>query len=351
MTTRGPWKINFTNTPFLGDYSFRTATWSNATISVRNLNTLSSGLRAIQINNNWIGTKPGNWWFPVNQEGQITDFVSDNNSKLIGYNATGPEVSLPARSSVNLLLNLSSLSIPRNDSLQIVLLSTYGNYFTTFYAVPNSLIESSVNTENLVTLTKDVPVFDGSTSSSTNGSISYYLWRIDIPNSSWDGSWGDVRNIVTVFNTGSAIQYRPDQLGITMKQLGLLNITGPFRVSLITVSQFGFMSGPQVTVFNNDPGIAPPDVITAAQSVLTPCSSTPGTPVIVKAQLTNIFGLPVANGTQVLFQPAYGGPVIATPVNSTVHGFVETKISSCIGGSSAIEVEYGNLPSFLLTLN
>ena len=130
----------------------------------------------------------------------------------------------------------------------------------------------------------------------------------------------------------------------------MLSITGPFRVSLVTVDQYGFMSSPQVTVFNNDPGIAPPGTITAAQSPTTLCAGTPGTPVVVKAQLTNIFGLPVADGTQVLFQPAYGGPTIATPVSSTINGVAEATITSCTSGTSAIEVEYGNLPAYLVTL-
>ena len=115
---------------------------------------------------------------------------------------------------------------------------------------------------------------------------------------------------------------------------------------MVTVDQYGFMSSPQVTVFNNDPGIAPPGTITASV-VSGTCSALP---VVVSAHLTNIFGLPVADGTQVLFQPAYGGPTIATPVSSTINGVAQATITSCTSGTSAIEVEYGNLPAYLVPL-
>ena len=211
--SRALWNITFIP-PTLGqppgNCTFRTATWSNATIYVRNLNTLASGLRAIQVNGNWIGSTRGNYWFPVNQEGQITDFVNDT-TKLIGYNATGPTVSLPARSSVNLMLNLSSLTIPRNDSLQIVLLSTYGNYFTTSYGVPEAFIQQTVNTENILVGTVDVPTFDATLSKATNGSfIQSYFWSIDVPKTGWSiGDWTNVAHIATVYVGGQILQYRP----------------------------------------------------------------------------------------------------------------------------------------------
>ena len=182
-----------------GNFAFRTATWNFASISVRNLNTLSSELRAIQVDGNWLT----NSWYVESITG------TPQTSFGVGqyeYNATSPPMTLPARSTTSILLNLTYLSIPRTQSMQIVLLSIVGNYFTTFYSPPNSLIETSVNTESLVTLARDVPLFDGSTSSSTNSTISYYLWRIDIPNPSWDGDWGEVSHIVTVFSTGSSIQ-------------------------------------------------------------------------------------------------------------------------------------------------
>ena len=126
-----PWIINFTTSSSPGPFSFRIATWGNATITVRNLNTATSGIKGIEVNGSPLGAQRGNYWFPIGIGGKL-QYV--NTTTKAGYNFTGPSLTLPAKSSVNLLLNLSSLSIPRNTNFQIVMLSTIGNYFTTFYA-------------------------------------------------------------------------------------------------------------------------------------------------------------------------------------------------------------------------
>ena len=93
---------------------------SNFSITVQNLNTAQSQIARIQVDGIW-----------------LHNFYSSG----FNYNGSYPLV-LPAKSSaiVQVLTNFSSTSIYRNQALQIILLSASGNYFTTAYSPPTSII-------------------------------------------------------------------------------------------------------------------------------------------------------------------------------------------------------------------
>ena len=200
--------------------------------------------------------------------------------------------------------------------------------------------QESVTTENYLITSRDIPEFDGSGSSGGNGSfIQAYIWQIDVPNASWNRQWSNTYNLVTAFSNGQTLQYRPESF-FNPAQLKILNITGPFRVTLTVVDNFGFIATSQSTVFTPDPNIAPPARI-ATQ--LASCRSG-----LLTVNITDIFLRPVAN-LPVLFLQTPGGPLPASPVSVTnVAGQAGTTLSSCISGTY-VEVEAGNLqPQFIL---
>ena len=124
------WNITFISPTAVnsGNCSFRIATWNNATIAVRNLNTQSAGIKAIQVDGSWLS----NSWYIVNSNGSL--------QKNFPYNFSSTPLTLPAKASANIFLNLTYLSIARIGGLQIVLETSASNFFTTSYGAPTATI-------------------------------------------------------------------------------------------------------------------------------------------------------------------------------------------------------------------
>ena len=270
-----------------GVWAFRTATWGNATITVRNLNTLQSGIRAIQINGNYLR----NYWYTANQNGLIQKSLFPNGSILAQpYNLTSPSIVVPARASLSILVNLGYLNIPRNESFTITLLSTANNFFVTFYGPPTATIKGSVTTENYFVTSRDIPTFDASGSLGSNGSaVKAFIWQIDVPNATWKGSWSQIGSIYTNFTYGQTLQFRPEALYSPALLAGLATplFNTTFRVTLTTVDQYGFMTTSQPTILPSDPNTSPAGSVSYVSGG---CTTGP-----VQVEVKDIFGRPLEN--------------------------------------------------------
>ncbi len=410
------WNITFDPPSTPGGWAFRTATWSNAMITVRNLNIQSSGIKAIEVNGNYLD----NNWTLLGSNGQ-----SQN------YSFTTIPITVPAKQSVNIELNLTYLNIPRTSPMQIVLESSALNFFTTSYGPPSAVIQESVDSENYLITSRDVPMFSGSDSAGSNGSfIQQYIWQIDVPESTvqpgW--TWSSVGSLDTSFAYGQSFQYRPESFftspqlvgststtlvdssaHFTSAQVGeyltytsgpaanepeqitgytsntlttagfipapdtsgdtymvtptptstvvvasgttnTITITGPFRVTLTTVDQYGFMTTSQSTVFNNDTNIAPPGSLSAVQSTPGSCGTSGSATVTVT--MKNIFGQPAVD-VPVVFLGATSGVIPSTSFASTgSNGEVSISVTCpAPPPSGTLEVESGNLPPVYLPLS
>ncbi len=323
-----------------GNCVFSTATWDYANMTIRNLNIQNSAVSRIEVNGIWLPS-----FAQIDGAGH---FISNINSSTI-------PLQVPAKESVYVALNLSSYLIPKNDSLKIVILSTAGNYFTTFFGSPTALLTQSVNPENSLITQRDVPVFDGSTSSANQSSyIEAYIWRIDIPNNTagaWDGSWGDTSQLATVFAYGQSFQYRPEAFFSGAELVNQnLTITGPFRVTLTVVDSYGLVTTSQSVVFSNDPNIAPAGMLSATNSTTGGCASGVAA-VNVTVTVNDIFGRPLANAP-VTVTPATNGLVVSPPIGVTnAAGQMQACVQLGSDTSGVLEIESGTLPTLYFTVS
>jgi hypothetical protein len=328
-----------------GPFSFRTASWSYALISVRNLNTQNSGIKAIQVNGIWLS----NTWFLVST---IGPFQTVFGTPDFQYSANTAPLAIPAKATVNILVNLGYLSIPRNTSLQIVLLSIVGNYFTTFYATPFPSIQESVNTQNLLVNTQDVPNFDASKSTATNSSfIQSYYWQIDVPETGWLGDWSQVGSLYTIFVSGQPLQYLPTSF-FTQTQVSSLHlqVAGPFRVTLTIVDGNGLMTTSQQIVFPADANIDPAVTLTqiSPNPLLAPpsCAANPGG-IPVTILVSDVFNQPLPN-VPVTFIQTSGvvSPASQIVPTSNTPGatFGKATLTITCTGPAGLEAKVGNLP-------
>ena len=330
-----PWIVTFEPSS-TGSYGVRPASWANATLSIRNLNTLSSDLAGIQVNGNWLS----NNYYILNSSG-IPQKPAYNNTFSLRF---------PARTTFSLLLHLQYLSIPRTQSLQIILVSKASNYFTTFYGSPTPFVTQNVVTENEIVASRDVPAFDGSKSQSSNGSyIQNYIWQIDVPTATWAGSWSDVGSLATIFEYGQNVQFRPESLFP-----GLLTgpnapiITGPFRVTMTAVDGVGLVTTSQSVVFSGDANIAPAGSIMPNATKLS-CNNNLPSHNGLKVTVEDIFGRPIGNQPVMFLTP---GDVVPTPQSELTSsaGTASTTVGCTIGG--VLIVESGTVsPAFITVVN
>jgi flagellin-like protein len=356
---------NITTGEYGCNIQFFSAYWYSANVTVRDLNTQSSGVSSVELNSNWLNgfyiTLPAAEVTPSNQ-----GLFSSNSST--GYTTLSP-LFLESESSQTLYLNLSPFSISRNVSISLTLLSTAGNYFSSFFSAPSALIQSTVvpNNDNIYTV--DVPTFSGTQSSDINGTIQNYMWQMNIQNSTQTS---------TIYENGPLFEYLPENF-LTSGELKNpnLGLDGPLSITLVAVNQFGIMSTPAVISFSGDPQITPVADITPqppapgdqysptppAPGVVNPAGTAicSGAPMFVAVNVTDIFGRPVPGGIPVSFIPY--GSVTIDPSYTTVDTYqvmnpnapndlisiAAVKIDSCTSGAS-IGATPGNLHPFIIPL-
>jgi len=154
ITTGSPGTIDFSGT----GWTVNPATWTNVTVTVRNLNTAASGIYQIKVNDNWMSH-----WREVGQNGQT----------ILGIGTpTSPALEVPAKSSITLNLTLSSFAIAKDDPLTVTILSSAGNFFSATYSPPVPVAKASTSTENYQVTLRDIVSFDASQSFNKPGAWS-----------------------------------------------------------------------------------------------------------------------------------------------------------------------------------
>ncbi len=242
--------------PSAAPTSSLTAPITDFSITVQNLNTAQSQVVAIQVDNTW-----------------LKNFYSSG----FNYNTSIPLL-LPPKSSVivQILTNFSSTSIYRNQTMQIVLLSRAGNYFTTVYDPPTAIVSEQVTSEPLVVQTttsigtttstgvattstgystitnavptlNDFPVFSGLQSQAQNSTfISGYFWTVSYP--------APDRTSFT-YSSSPSLPYRASLVRSLISGPFPTNYQGPFTVTLMTEDANGFTWTSSVA-FPPDPNIS-----------------------------------------------------------------------------------------------
>ncbi len=329
-------EINFGGTGF----EFSPAVWSNATLSVQNLNTADSQITEIQVNGNWLP-----YWNITKISGGVV------------VNATGPvapggnprSTDAYAKSVVKVDLSLSYLNIPRDVPLQITVETQLGNYFRVLYSPPVPIVTSSISNEDYQVAERDILTFNGAQSTSNGSSIESYSWEILTPLSTTSAgcsasAFSSPTNLDVAYVSGAAVQYTPESLFTST--ISTVCATGPIEASLTVVDTNGFVSTSNPVIIPADPNIAPPATILLYPSTetLTSCS-TSATSVYV--EIENILGQPVS-GVGVTAIPSSG--ITVTPTTNATATYMSQKgvvgfDVTCSGTTSGtIEFESGNLP-------
>jgi flagellin-like protein len=338
---------------------FSLAQWYSANVTVRNLNTQNSGIDNVQVNSQWINSF--NTTLPISQ-------VTPQNGGLYSSNASGFDMSsplfMPSEDSQTLYLNFSTLDNQSNSnllktgSLSFTILSTAGNYFSTFYAAPTTLVQDSVISFNDNTYTVDVPTFTDVQGSDLNGTIQSYIWRVDVPNSTSWSYWNQYSQMATAFSYTSSFQFEPEDLfasELASPSFATINqnldIEGPFNITLVAVNQYGLLSDPSSIIFSpSDNKIAPVNDLSVSSSSPT-CASGP---TITATLLEQPYGTPAPENSLVTFQ-AMGSFTLSSPAaytNSAGQASVTVNSASCPEpGNYAVQVTYGNLVPFTIVLS
>lgn len=127
------------------------------TLTVINLNVQNSGLSGVEVSNQWVQN--------FSNYGEV-------------FNSSFP-LEILERQFTIINLNTSSFTPPiyRNQSLEIILESTAGNYFTSVYQNPSAVITETPYVEYADSTTTDIPEFSAVSSVPGNGSIVSYNWN------------------------------------------------------------------------------------------------------------------------------------------------------------------------------
>ena len=106
----------------------------------------------------------------------------------------------------------SSLYIGTHDQVRIMIMTSLNNFFEQTFKPPNPIVQSSIATESLGVLQRDVLVLDGSQSTSDN-TISTWNWTIVNAANAYppgSGNCGDTLNLTNpVAQQGKTIRYNP----------------------------------------------------------------------------------------------------------------------------------------------
>ncbi|MGA2665483.1 MAG: archaellin/type IV pilin N-terminal domain-containing protein [Nitrososphaerales archaeon] len=319
-------------------YTFNPATWENATITIRNLNTAESGLYQLNINQNWMTS-----WRDVSETGSIISYEG----------ATKTPLDVVAKGSVQIYVDVSKFySFAKDAPFDIELLTSAGNYFDANYAPPVALATAGTSTENYLITTRDIITFGGSTSFTSGAPVQSYVWKIDVPdNGECSVSSFANGNYISAYVAGESVPYLPESLFPNdLTASSGVCITGPIRATLTIADTNGFLSTSQPILLPQDPNIAPPADIVLSSTAPSPlvCPSASET---VTSVLNNIYG-EGQNGVAVVAFPSGGVSLIspASMVTSTSGGNpgLTTFTIGCSGTGGTLELVSGTLPPLII---
>jgi flagellin-like protein len=311
------------NTIFL--ITFQSAAVDNINMTVMNLNTQESEIANIQLNNNWLQN-----WTQINQTGSVIGYFGQKSLPII----------VPAKESVILELNVSTFNPPleRNMTLLVTLLSTAGNYFTKTFSEVAPFLSSTTVDEQFGQAVTSVMNFQATSPNSS--SISEYLWRIDVPNSTWTTSvgWNNPKYLETAFTYGQEIQLSGNLLlqYFTTAESSVADLSQPMRITLYTLGTDGMVVQTASFVVPSNSPLGNPTGLSVAESVTSgSCASGLGEDVVatVTNSLQNTAGTVYVTFSTLAGNLDIGGSG-GSFTNSTVSG-VATAHVQCLGGTGS----------------
>ncbi|MFZ1127151.1 archaellin/type IV pilin N-terminal domain-containing protein [Methanoregula sp.] len=252
--------VNFQNDPVAWSqppYNITTSgNWSSVTLHLVNLNTDDVNIIAIAVS----GSGSGNAQYASN--------ITVINATLNGlpqqqrYNQSSAgtfNLDIPGTQSREIQINFtdgfpsSSLYIGTHDQVRIMIMTSLNNFFEQTFKPPNPIVQSSIATESLGVLQRDVLVLDGSQSTSDN-TISTWNWTIVNAANAYppgSGNCGDTLNLTNpVAQQGKTIRYNPA-------------VPGPFCVNLTVTDNVGMMATSNYISIPADTQFSPPANIVA----------------------------------------------------------------------------------------
>jgi hypothetical protein len=271
--------------------------WTQVVLSVRNANTVSSGLQGILVNGAYI-TK----WFQVNSSGSSASVVSILGAKIA-------PLLIPAKATEYIMLNYSAGSLPgpllANQPLQITLVTQSGNYFRANWSPPVALASASVS-KSFQAVPQDELSLSGVQSYAGNGTVVGYSWTVSVPEScaSPTGPQDVASGII-----GETLAYAPEAL---FTNWSADCISGPITATLTVTDSNGFTATSQPVVVPPDPALAPPASLTLfSENTDVPLITTYN----IAVQVSDVYGRPVAG--QVVTAVCYGNVTLASNTADT----------------------------------
>ena len=175
-----------------------------------------------------------------------------------------------------------NLGVAKSDQLKIEILTPAGNFFSIRDLSPSPIVQVKTQKEDYSITSRDIIVLDGTgTEFSPDNFAKVYVWRMDIPQTKWNGNW-NTGNTTTKYLRGALAEYRPESLFNATELNSTSSITGPFRISLKVVDEKGLVSRSETVIVAIDPSIAPIGSISLANATLDPTGTE--TPVILQVR-------------------------------------------------------------------
>jgi hypothetical protein len=271
--------------------------WTQVVLSVRNANTVSSGLQGILVNGAYI-TK----WFQVNSSGSSASLVTYLGAKIA-------PLLIPAKATEYIMLNYSAAlpgslpgPLPANQPLQITLVTQSGNYFPANWSPPVALASASVS-KSFQAVPQDELSLSGAQSYADNGTVVRYSWTVSVPDSCASPTGPqDVASGIS----GETLAYAPEAL---FTNWSTDCISGPITATLTVTDSNGFTATSQPVVVPPDPALAPP-------ASLTLFSENPGvTTFNIVVQVSDAYGRPMVG--QVVTAVSSGGVTLMSNTAGT----------------------------------
>jgi len=247
--------------------------WSSVTLHLVNLNTDDVDIVAIAVSSSG------------SSNAQYVSNITVINATLNGqpqqqtYNQSSLgtfNLDIPGTQSQEIQINFtngfpnSPLFIGTNAQIKIMIMTSLNNFFEQTYKSPNPVIQSSIATENLGELQRDVLVLDGSQSTSDN-TINLWNWSI-VDASPAGGNCGGTLTNPANYTTGKVTRYNPPSIG-------------PFCVNLTVTDNTGMMATSNYISIPADPQFSPPANLYAV----------PVVPGWVNVTIKDIHGIGVSN--------------------------------------------------------
>jgi flagellin-like protein len=312
-----------------------TPCWASVTLTIRNLNTESSGLSQIEVAGFW-----ADQWEEVDSTGNVIGiFGPQASSVTTTYPDLGAQMPIPARGTVFVELTFPTSTSTGVDnfppgmatdplvtqSITITMLSELDNFFTIVYNPPTAIAHVSIASINDQYYNRDVVSLDGSLSTAANQtSIVSYAWNVlvpyaDNPSGCTDAAFSTSTQYYAATVTGETTQFlQESSLPTTSSPTVTLSdycLTGPFEVSLTVTDSRGFTATSSPIIVAPDSNMAPTATFSACLATGTSpyTCNTSGTTII--GEVATIFGTPPALNTQMTIID--NGVSQLTPVNST----------------------------------